>query len=120
DNGSAEPSGSSDNSRDTKSGAVSNAAPPAPATTARATQAAPTSANRGPLDAIEEKAGRPEIGGRGRGTGNLPAATSPPSEIPRSSPGMAITARRSGDVFQDCPDCPEMVVIPEGKIVMGS
>jgi formylglycine-generating enzyme required for sulfatase activity len=25
-----------------------------------------------------------------------------------------------GDVFQDCPDCPKMVVIPAGKFIMGS
>jgi formylglycine-generating enzyme required for sulfatase activity len=29
-------------------------------------------------------------------------------------------ARRPGTVFQDCPDCPRMVVIPAGEFVMGS
>jgi formylglycine-generating enzyme required for sulfatase activity len=30
------------------------------------------------------------------------------------------TVRRAGDVFRDCADCPEMVVIPAGKFTMGS
>ena len=30
------------------------------------------------------------------------------------------TARRPGTVFQDCPDCPRMVVIPAGEFTMGS
>jgi len=29
-------------------------------------------------------------------------------------------ARRPGTVFQDCPDCPRMVVIPAGEFTMGS
>jgi formylglycine-generating enzyme required for sulfatase activity len=27
---------------------------------------------------------------------------------------------KPGEVFRDCPDCPEMVVIPEGSFIMGS
>jgi formylglycine-generating enzyme required for sulfatase activity len=34
-------------------------------------------------------------------------------EAPRSAP-------RPGTVFQDCPDCPRMVVIPAGEFTMGS
>jgi len=30
------------------------------------------------------------------------------------------TAPHSGCVFKDCPDCPEMVVIPAGSFTMGS
>jgi formylglycine-generating enzyme required for sulfatase activity len=30
------------------------------------------------------------------------------------------TAQRPGSVFQDCPDCPRMVVIPAGEFTMGS
>ncbi len=26
----------------------------------------------------------------------------------------------SGESFQDCPDCPEMVVVPSGSFMMGS
>jgi formylglycine-generating enzyme required for sulfatase activity len=29
-------------------------------------------------------------------------------------------AGKSGNVFRDCPDCPEMVVIPDGSFTMGS
>ena len=36
-------------------------------------------------------------------------------------PLVAQTANRSpGTVFKDCPDCPEMVVIPAGRFVMGA
>ncbi|MBI5163392.1 MAG: formylglycine-generating enzyme family protein [Magnetospirillum sp.] len=33
---------------------------------------------------------------------------------------MMASARNPGDVFRDCPTCPEMVVIPAGSFVMGS
>ena len=29
-------------------------------------------------------------------------------------------ARKPGDTFRDCPECPEMVVVPEGRFRMGS
>ena len=29
-------------------------------------------------------------------------------------------ARKAGSIFRDCPDCPEMVVIPAGRFVMGA
>src|SRR5207237_2556992 len=31
-----------------------------------------------------------------------------------------ISSRKLGAVFRDCPDCPEMVVIPAGRFMMGS
>lgn len=34
--------------------------------------------------------------------------------------GGAVTLPRAGTVFQDCPQCPEMVVIPAGQFIMGS
>ena len=34
-------------------------------------------------------------------------------------PGAAI-AQNPGDTFRDCPDCPEMVVVPAGSFMMGS
>jgi formylglycine-generating enzyme required for sulfatase activity len=40
-------------------------------------------------------------------------STPPPREAPRSG-------SKSGDVFRDCPDCPEMVVVPSGSFAMGS
>ena len=30
------------------------------------------------------------------------------------------SANASGAVFRDCPECPEMVVVPDGKFTMGS
>ena len=37
-----------------------------------------------------------------------------------SLPVIATSASVPGTVFRDCPDCPEMVVIPAGKFMMGS
>jgi dienelactone hydrolase len=37
-----------------------------------------------------------------------------------STPASATTGRVPGTVFRDCPDCPEMVVIPAGNFMMGS
>jgi formylglycine-generating enzyme required for sulfatase activity len=34
-------------------------------------------------------------------------------------PGSA-DAQAPGTVFRDCPDCPEMVVVPAGSFIMGS
>ncbi|MBJ7532574.1 formylglycine-generating enzyme family protein, partial [Rhodomicrobium vannielii ATCC 17100] len=44
---------------------------------------------------------------------------------PGPSPATVLTAEQEralkpGDVFKDCADCPEMVVIPAGKFLMGS
>ncbi|MBJ7532769.1 formylglycine-generating enzyme family protein, partial [Rhodomicrobium vannielii ATCC 17100] len=44
---------------------------------------------------------------------------------PGPSPAAVLTAKQEqalkpGDVFKDCADCPEMVVIPAGKFLMGS
>ena len=44
----------------------------------------------------------------------LERGVSPP-EACRSGAGW-----RTGCVFRDCPDCPEMVVIPAGAFMMGS
>src|SRR6266566_2513094 len=37
-----------------------------------------------------------------------------------SAPAAATSGRAPGSVFRDCPDCPEMVVIPTGNFTMGS
>src|SRR5438445_2737852 len=37
-----------------------------------------------------------------------------------SAPAAATSGRAPGTVFRDCPDCPEMVVIPAGDFTMGS
>jgi len=44
----------------------------------------------------------------------VPEPVRPAPEAPRQAD------RRSGEVFKDCKDCPEMVVIPSGSFVMGS
>jgi formylglycine-generating enzyme required for sulfatase activity len=50
----------------------------------------------------------------------------PPVAIARDGavlrPGVmrAPAARQAGDGFQDCPDCPQMVVVPGGTFIMGS
>ena len=36
--------------------------------------------------------------------------------LPKQRP----TVRAIGDVFRDCPDCPEMVILPPGSFLMGS
>ncbi len=50
-----------------------------------------------------------------------PVPTSAPAPAPTPAPTPApqplVTA---GKVFRDCPDCPEMVVIPAGRFTMGS
>ena len=65
-------------------------------------------------------------------------APSPPPQPPAPSPSTSTTSRSSptdstpppresprsgfkaGDFFRDCPDCPEMVVVPAGSFAMGS
>ena len=41
---------------------------------------------------------------------------------PVSAPSVAArtTSRQPGTLFKDCPDCPEMVVVPAGQFVMGA
>src|SRR5690606_39019855 len=34
-------------------------------------------------------------------------------------PALSPTHLKPGETFRDCPDCPEMVVIPEGSFAMG-
>jgi formylglycine-generating enzyme required for sulfatase activity len=50
-----------------------------------------------------------------------PQPTQPQREAvapPRPEP--AATGGKAGDVFRDCPECPEMVVVPTGEFDMGS
>jgi formylglycine-generating enzyme required for sulfatase activity/catechol 2,3-dioxygenase-like lactoylglutathione lyase family enzyme len=37
-----------------------------------------------------------------------------------AAPGLAAGADAPGSVFRDCPDCPEMVVVPAGSFTMGA
>ncbi len=43
-----------------------------------------------------------------------PAVAVAPSAVP------SVLGRRDGEVFKDCAECPEMVVIPAGRFLMGS
>lgn len=52
--------------------------------------------------------------GEENGMGSSPATLPPPPPVPvRPAP-------RVGQVFRDCPECPEMVVLPRGDFIMGS
>jgi formylglycine-generating enzyme required for sulfatase activity len=42
------------------------------------------------------------------------------AQVALSSPTPAPSGRAPGTVFRDCPDCPEMVVVPAGNFTMGS
>ncbi len=46
----------------------------------------------------------------------------PAGSAPAAKPvvGVSPQSRNPGDVFQDCADCPEMVVLPQGSFTMGS
>jgi formylglycine-generating enzyme required for sulfatase activity len=53
------------------------------------------------------------------------AASAPQAQTPRTSrvvnpKANEIGAAKPGIVFRDCPDCPEMVVLPAGSFTMGS
>ena len=42
------------------------------------------------------------------------------SAADRGVPAKATSGGAPGTMFRDCPDCPEMVVIPAGNFIMGS
>ena len=72
--------------------------------------------------------GRAEIVGLLRRAGADPWFAGPdgrtPADVARAGGGSAIVAAlglpNEGEVFRDCADCPEMVVVPEGSYTMGS
>jgi formylglycine-generating enzyme required for sulfatase activity len=41
-------------------------------------------------------------------------------KLKKDAPETAVQAHNTGQVFKDCPDCPEMVIIPAGSFQMGS
>jgi formylglycine-generating enzyme required for sulfatase activity len=49
---------------------------------------------------------------------------SPAPELPRAQKDLTVAQKQSsiepGDIFRDCEDCPELVVVPPGDFVMGS
>jgi len=50
----------------------------------------------------------------------LTASVSPPAPSTNTSATTRPNPTAPGYVFKDCPDCPEMVVIPAGRFVMGA
>ncbi len=44
----------------------------------------------------------------------------PPRDIPRAQIPAPAQKLKPGDVFRDCPQCPDLVVVPPGIFVMGS
>ncbi len=55
-------------------------------------------------------------------TATLPVLVSVPSVTvsQAQTPSITTTSPQSGQVFKDCADCPDMVVIPAGSFMMGS
>ncbi len=47
-----------------------------------------------------------------------PATQSP--NAPNATPGAPVPIPEPGEIFRDCPDCSEMVVVPAGEFKMGS
>ncbi len=47
------------------------------------------------------------------------AAAPPVADPPPPDPEPAADRRRAGEVFRDCPTCPELVVMPAGRFRMG-
>jgi formylglycine-generating enzyme required for sulfatase activity len=62
------------------------------------------------------RAGAEEL--RGLSTG--PSAERPPAAAPGLVFAQKQTNPEPGELFRDCPDCPELVVVPSGDFVMGS
>lgn len=64
---------------------------------------------------------REEGGGEAEGRVTLALTAPPKQEPPRSNviPVVGVFPQAKS-VFKDCPDCPEMVVIPAGSFMMGS
>jgi formylglycine-generating enzyme required for sulfatase activity len=53
----------------------------------------------------------------------LALAASPKLQVPSTTQpavGVYPSDQQPGDTFRDCPDCPEMVVVPAGSFTMGS
>ncbi len=50
-------------------------------------------------------------------------STNPATEPPQGQKDVVVSQKQSvepGDIFRDCDDCPELVVVPPGDFVMGS
>ena len=55
-----------------------------------------------------------------RGLSTGPSAERPPAAAPGLVFAQKQTNPEPGELFRDCPDCPELVVVPSGDFVMGS
>jgi formylglycine-generating enzyme required for sulfatase activity len=49
-----------------------------------------------------------------------PQVVEPPAAVRPAVGVFGDAARKPGEVFRDCPECPEMVVVPAGEFLMGS
>ncbi len=49
-----------------------------------------------------------------------PAPAPAPQPAPAATPAPQPTAEAGGSTFRDCPNCPEMVVVPAGRFLMGA
>lgn len=50
----------------------------------------------------------------------LPVAAEAQAEAPKAGPAAPSATAKAGTVFRDCPECPEMIVLPPGIFIMGS
>src|SRR5205809_4263777 len=53
-------------------------------------------------------------------TASAPQAQTPQTAHPLDPKANELAAAKPGTVFRECPDCPEMIVVPPGSLVMGS
>ena len=68
----------------------------------------------------ERSTSDPGVGTDGPGITAAPPAAEPAVEDAVTSPAAEPAALVAGDTFRDCPECPEMVVIPAGNFLIGS
>ncbi|WP_137128444.1 SUMF1/EgtB/PvdO family nonheme iron enzyme [Roseomonas sp. HF4] len=95
--------------------------PPAPAAIPMGPPAAPMpSATRAPAPPQRAAVAPPApVAAPAAAAGVAPAPPVPAATRP-SAPAPPASQARPGERFRDCPECPEMVVIPPGRFVMGS
>ncbi len=79
-------------------------------------------ANRREDQRIPPEEAQPQEEARRRAEETETALAVPTMPVPQDNPAVEVSpmAPKPGDTFRDCPDCPEMVVIPNGSFTMGS
>lgn len=53
-------------------------------------------------------------------SGPKQVAAAPPTQMANAPSAPAVSQMKVGTVFRDCPQCPELVVIPTGRFLMGT